>query len=262
MHSDLFRLAALVRDAGVRVTILTTGLLLEDFAEKIVGNVDDVVVSLDGPPSVHDHIRRVPGAFQRVAAGIAALHRLDPNFSVSARSTVQRLNHQSVRETARAAYGLGCRSISFLGADMSSEAFNRLAPLTVLGQSKLALDSDQISELARQFSGLLTDWAGTGFIVESESKLERILEHFRAHLGLAEPTAPSCNAPWVSAVVESDGTVRPCFFQPSIGKVEKDATLLDVLNGSEAVRFRSNLDVSTNPICKRCVCSLNFKECA
>jgi MoaA/NifB/PqqE/SkfB family radical SAM enzyme len=262
MHSDLFRLTAMVRSAGIRVTILTTGLLLEHHATQIVDSVDDLIVSLDGPPAIHDQVRRVPGAFQCITAGIAALHRLDPKFSVSARSTIQRLNYQYVRETARAAYELGCRSISFLGADMSSQAFNRSTPLTVLGQSRLALDSDQISELAGQFSGLLSDWAGTDFIVETESKLERIILHFRAQLGLAEPAAPSCNAPWVSAVLESDGTVRPCFFQAPVGKVEGNGRLMDVLNGSEAVRFRSSLDVSTNEICKRCVCSLNWKECA
>lgn len=262
MHSDLFRLTAMVRGAGIRVTILTTGLLLEQYAKQIVENVDDVIVSLDGPPVVHDSIRRVPGAFQCIASGITALHRLDPKFSVSARSTIQRLNHQYVRETARAAHRIGCRSISFLGADMTSQAFNRLIPLTVLGKSKLALDEDQISELVGQFSRLLSDWAGTGFVVETESKLERIILHFRAQLGLAEPEAPSCNAAWVSAVVESDGTVRPCFFQAPVGKIERGGRLLEVLNGSEAVRFRSSLDVSTNAICKRCACSLNWKDCA
>lgn len=262
MHSDLFRLTAMLRAAAIRVTILTTGLLLEDHARHIVDNVDDVILSLDGPPAIHDQIRRVPGAFQRAASGIAALHRLDPKFSVSARSTVQRLNYRHVRETARAAYDIGCRSISFLGADMSSQAFNRLMPLTVLGQSKLALDSSQISELAEQLSGLLADWAGTDFLVETKSKLERIILHFRAQLGLAEPAAPTCNAPWVSAVLESDGTVRPCFFQAPVGKVDRGGRFVDVLNGPEAVRFRSSLDVSTNAICKRCVCSLNWKECA
>jgi radical SAM protein with 4Fe4S-binding SPASM domain len=69
--------------------------------------------------------------------------------------------------------------------------------------------------------------------------------------------APRCNAPWVSAAVEADGTVRPCFFHPPIGKVDQRTTLGDVLNSEEAVRFRGSLDVASNPICRRCVCSLN-----
>lgn len=261
MHSDLFRLTALIRSSGIRVTILTTGLLLENHAKRIVESVDDVVISLDGPPSVHEQVRRVPGAFTRLTAGISALHYLNPAFPVSARSTIQRLNYRYVRDTAKTAHELNCRSISFLAADMASTAFNRASPLNVVGQAKLALDEEQISDLEVQFSNLLTDWSGTGFLAEDESKFQRILRHFRAHLGLVEATAPQCNAPWVSAVLESNGTVRPCFFQHPIGNTA-DGNLLEILNGPDAVRFRSGLDVSSNAICKRCVCSLNWKECA
>jgi Fe-coproporphyrin III synthase len=262
MHSDLFGLARLLRTSGIRVTVLTTGLLVKHHARRIVDSVDDVVVSLDGPPAVHDQVRRIPGAFARLQAGIAALHAINPDFPVGARSTVQRLNFRYVRETAIIAHGIGCRSISFLATDMSSQAFNRTSSgLDVIGPSKLALEEAEILELESEFAGLLSDWNGTSFLAEDESKLERILLHFRAHLGLAEPVAPRCNAPWVSAVVESDGTVRPCFFQNPIGNL-KGGSLLQVINGPEAVRYRSRLDVSTDPVCRRCVCSLNWKECA
>jgi hypothetical protein len=41
---------------------------------------------------------------------------------------------------------------------------------------------------------------------------------------LKSHVAPRCNAPWVSAVVETDGAVRPCFFQQAIGNLA-DGTL-------------------------------------
>src|SRR3954466_12751890 len=63
MHSDLFGLCAVLRGSGVRITLLSSGLLLERFARQIVETMDDVIVSLDGPPAVHDRIRRVAGAF-------------------------------------------------------------------------------------------------------------------------------------------------------------------------------------------------------
>jgi MoaA/NifB/PqqE/SkfB family radical SAM enzyme len=97
-----------------------------------------------------------------------------------------------------------------------------------------------------------------GFVVESPQKLRRIARHFRAHLGLAAPESPVCNAPWVSAVIEADGSVRPCFFQPKIGNLY-DTTLEAVINGPEGRAFRSTLDVAANPICRNCVCSLNYR---
>ena len=66
-----------------------------------------------------------------------------------------------------------------------------------------------------------------------------------------------CNAPWVSAVVEADGSVRPCFFHPVQGNIhERD--LDGILNGKEATQFRKELDMDTNETCKKCVCYLNL----
>jgi len=125
MHSDLFRLCQFLQERNIRITLLSTGLLIERNADQIVDCVDNVIVSLDGPPETHDAIRRVPGAFNLLAAGVAALHQRNPDFAVSARSTVQSGNGMLLRATVATARNLGLKSISFLAADVSSEAFNR-----------------------------------------------------------------------------------------------------------------------------------------
>src|SRR6266481_115676 len=66
MHSDLFRLCARLRSLNIRLSVLSTGLLLEKNAPPIIDHVDEVIVSLDGPQAIHDDIRRVPGAFERI----------------------------------------------------------------------------------------------------------------------------------------------------------------------------------------------------
>ena len=63
MHSDLFRLSALLRDRGIRTTILSTGLLLERNAARIVESTDEVIVSLDGPA---EDSRRDPPRARRI----------------------------------------------------------------------------------------------------------------------------------------------------------------------------------------------------
>ena len=178
-----------------------------------------------------------------------------PGFPVSARTTVQRENHACLTDTARAARKLGLRSISFLAADLTSSAFNRPLAWDSGRQSEIALDADQIPVLDREFENLLDEFGATDFVLESREKLARIALHFRAHLGQREPVAPVCNAPWLSAVVESDGTMRPCFFHRAVGRIS-DGGFLSVLNGPEAAAFRSSLDVASNPVCRRCVCSL------
>jgi MoaA/NifB/PqqE/SkfB family radical SAM enzyme len=91
--------------------------------------------------------------------------------------------------------------------------------------------------------------------VESPDKLRRIVLHFRACLKQVPPVAPRCNAPWVSAVVEAGGDVRPCFFHPPLGNIH-EGTLHEILNGSRALHFRKDLDIASNPTCRECVCSL------
>lgn len=255
MHSAFFRLCESLKAKDIRITVLSTGLLLRRFARQIVRYVDDVIVSLDGPPEVHDHIRRVPGAFARLQEGVEEIHKVAHCFPVSARCTVQKLNCHAIVETAAAAKSLGLQSISFLAADLTSQAFNRVRPWDSVRQEQVALSIDEIETLSSQFNQLAAIWSGSGFVLESREKLERIVRHFRAHLGLCETEAPRCNAPWVSSVIETDGTVRPCFFQKPIGSLNGQS-LFNVLNGFEAQQFRQSLDMATNPICKRCVCSL------
>jgi MoaA/NifB/PqqE/SkfB family radical SAM enzyme len=257
MHSDLFRFCALLRGRGIRTTLLSTGLLFERNAARIVEDIDDAIVSLDGPPAIHDSIRRVPGAFALLARGVEAILRLKPGFPISARSTVQRENCGHLRGTVRAARDLGLRSISFLAADTESEAFNRPEPWEAARQSEVALSEHEITVLESEIEALLVEWGGTGFVLESAEKLFGIARHFCARLGSCEPVAPVCNAPWVSAVIGADGAVRPCFFHRPIGNLNGNG-FLQVLNGPAAVAFRSALDVARNPICKRCVCSLNW----
>ena len=252
MHSDLFRLAALLRDHGIRTTLLSTGLLLERHAEAIAAGMDEVIVSLDGPRAVHDAIRRVPGAFDTLAAGVRALHRIAPEFPVNARCTVQAANAAHLRATLDAARAIGLRSISFLAADLTSSAFNRPQEWPAARQASVA---PELERLEREMEALIADYLADGFVRESPDKLRRIVDHFRADFGVQPHVAPRCNAPWVSAVLEANGDVRPCFFHAPFGNTG-GTTLSAAINGPQAIAFRESLDVAENPICRRCVCSL------
>jgi MoaA/NifB/PqqE/SkfB family radical SAM enzyme len=259
MHSDLFRLCELLRRRRIHLTLLTTGLLLERNSRAIVDSFDDVIVSLDGPPEIHNQIRRVPLAFETLAAGVRALRVLRADFPITARSTVQRRNCNQLHATAHAARDLGLNSISFLAADLTSTAFNRPNGWTAPQVANVGLTADDVAALEGQIKALTEDPALSGFVAESPAKLRRIVDHFRVNLGIAEPAAPTCNAPWVSAVLEVDGTVRPCFFHPAYGKVEGSTTLLEIVNSPGAIEFRGRLDVAKDPTCQRCVCSLNWQ---
>jgi MoaA/NifB/PqqE/SkfB family radical SAM enzyme len=262
MHSDLTSLARLCHEEGIRLTLLTAGLLLERHAQNVTRWMDDVIVSIDGPPGVHDAIRSVPGAFSRLSSGIREARRLRPDIPVLGRCTVQKRNFQNLRDTVRVAHTLRLDSISFLAADITSQAFNRPLGWPRERLADVALDDSEVKGLGQEIGALIRDCRReieSGFIAESPEKLRRIVLHFRATLGYTQPAAPRCNAPWVSAVVEADGTVRPCFFHGPVGNI-REASLGEVLNGDTALRFRRQLDVPNNPVCQKCVCSLYLPE--
>jgi MoaA/NifB/PqqE/SkfB family radical SAM enzyme len=234
------------------VTLLSSGLLIERHARAIVEGIDDVIVSLDGPPEVHDRIRGIPLAFRMLTAGVQALHRLKPDFPVSARCTVQRANRANLRDTVAAARRIGLAGISFLAADVTSTAFNRPAGWPPERHAGVALSSDDSAVLESEIELLIQQCEadGDGFVAEPPEKLRKLVRRSKA---------PACNAPWVSVVMEADGTVRPCFFHSPIGQVHAGNTLLDVINGPRAIEFRATLDVASDPVCRNCVCSLNWK---
>jgi len=253
MHSNLFALTDLLRGRGIRVTILSTGLLFERFAREITEHIDDAIVSLDGPAGIHDRIRRVPGGFNRIADGVRAIHAHRPEFQVGARCTVQKANHAALVDAACAARQIGLSSISFLAADLTSTAFNRIEPWGSSRQSEIALTQEEVGVLERQIERLLHD----SFVIDRPQHLYRIVRHFRAQLGLEPFEAPRCNAPWVSAVMGIDGSVRPCFFHPAVGSTVSQP-LDEALNAAPAREFRESLDVAGNSTCQRCVCSLHL----
>ncbi len=262
MHSDLFALSGRLRQLGVKLTVLSTGLTIAANAERLVENVDEIIVSLDGPPRVHDRIRRVNGAFGALAAGVGAVLRLRDDFPIAARCTVQKQNYLNLSDTVETARDMRLQSISFLAADVTSTAFNRPEIWPIERQSEVSLSAHEVSLMEVAMETLIDSYAReieTGFIREGPDKLRRIARHFRAQLGHVEPISPKCNAPWVSAVVESDGAVRPCFFHEPVGNI-RDQGLREAVNGAKALAFRESLDVAANPTCRRCVCSLHLPE--
>jgi MoaA/NifB/PqqE/SkfB family radical SAM enzyme len=261
LHNDLSALCNFFRDRQVHLTLLTTGLLLHKRAEEVATLFDDVILSLDGPPEIHNAIRRVSGAYNLIHKGVVAVRHFNPSLPITCRTTVQKANHRHLRQTVDTARALGLDSISFLAADLTSEAFNR--PLIWPGekQSEIGLNHKEVSALEEEIEQLILQCEVSinhKYIAESASKLRRIARHFREHLGQLTPQAPICNAPWVSAVVEVDGSVRPCFFHRAIGNITS-STLEEVINGERAQEFRQSLDMENDVICRRCVCSLNYR---
>jgi Fe-coproporphyrin III synthase len=258
MHSNLFRFLRPLAEEGIGITLITTGLQLGQYATQVAESCSQVVVSLDGPGAVHDRVRGTPGTFDRLARGIRALKTARDTLEITGRCTVQQLNFRHLADTVDAALELGLSHISFLPADTTSRAFNHPDGWSQEKVEQVAPAAEDLPAMRASIEELLSRHAArilSHFVCESPAKLRRLAEYFAALRGFGNFPPLRCHAPWMSAVIDSNGMVLPCFFHPAYGHLQGH-TLEEVLNSPAAVDFRRHLDVSANAICRRCTCSI------
>jgi Fe-coproporphyrin III synthase len=255
LRPEVFEAADAFLEQDMALHLLTSGVLLERFADRVARRFSRVCVSLDATTdALYERIRGV-NALGTVARGVARLRREAPDLPVTGRATLHRANFRELPRLIDHAKAIGLDAISFLPADVSSRAFGRD---TAPDADTLALDAGEIAEFAAIVEHTVAAYApdfASRFVAESPDKLRRLPQYYAALRGEVPFPAVSCTAPWVSVVVEANGGVRPCFFHEAIGNIRD--TPLERIIGGNLRQFRDHLDVGANPVCVRCVCSLN-----
>jgi MoaA/NifB/PqqE/SkfB family radical SAM enzyme len=260
LNSNFFRFCEILNNENIKVTLLSTGLTIKKNAEQLVKWVNNIIVSVDGDEQTHDSIRNIPAAFNKLREGIKEVRAIEPDYKITGRTVIHRLNYQRWPAIIDSAKEIGLDQISFLPADVSSHAFNREILWDESRQHEILLSAEDLPELKKVIQKLTQDYHPefkNHFIAESPEKVWKIYEYYAAFYDLNSFPYKKCNAPWVSTVVEADGTVRPCFFHKPIGNIRLES-LDKILNSEKAIEFRKNLDVDTNSTCVKCVCYLNL----
>jgi MoaA/NifB/PqqE/SkfB family radical SAM enzyme len=254
LNREWREIAAALREGGIKLWLLTSGLSLAKHAADAARLFDSITVSLDGTiPSTYQAIRGLD-AFDTVCEGIGAA--VAAGVRVSLRVTLQRANYRELPRFVTLARELGACQVSFLAIDVSNpHAFGR----TERFADGLALDEADLDAFAVLLDALESGFAAefaSGFIAESPAKLRRLHAYFSALRGNGAFPAVRCNAPEFSAVIGVDGRVSPCFFIPGPTDSAAAADLSAALD-SEAMReLRADIRASRRRECERCVCSL------
>ena len=255
LRPEVFEIADLFRELAIDLHLHTSGVLLERFVTKVASAFSRVIVSLDSADERSYRNIRGVAALPNIERGVAKLRDISPRTPVSARITVHRLNFRELPDLIEHARAMSVDCVSVLSADMSERAFGRTAPIR---NDALTMNRDEVVEFADIVERLIVDEEeafATGFIAESPARLRRLPQYYAALIGLASFPPVSCNAPYVSVVIEADGTVRPCFFQAPVGSIRQTPLPLIVRRNLPA--FRSQWSVKDDATCQRCVCSLN-----
>jgi MoaA/NifB/PqqE/SkfB family radical SAM enzyme len=261
LNPDWAAIADMLRGAGLRVWLLTSGLALAKHAQRAAGLFDAITVSLDGADAATYAAIRGLDAFDKVCEGIRAA--ADQGVPPGLRVTLQRGNFRQLPAFVDLAKELGAQRISFLAVDVANpHAFGRTDDFV----SDLALRPEDLPVLDSILTSMQRDHLEDfrcGFIAESPAKLQRIGQYFAAIHGLAPYPPVRCNAPEFSAVIGATGRVQPCFFiqGPAAARLAVDPSdseygLEQVLHRADMAELRSAIRGGARSECKTCVCSM------
>lgn len=282
-HPQWPQVARHFREAGLYVMLLTNGLLVRKQAQEVIDNVDELIVSLDGGTApTYETIRGVDG-LDLILEGIRIVRA--GGIPVTTRTTVQAANFRELPQIIEVALTADVNLVSFLPVDVSNEfAFgNRFTVGEVIpliangmgvppehGPPALALtlaEIDELSDIIESTTIQYADAFSNGRMAESPEKLRRILiDYFRALHNIQPFPQVRCNAPHFSTVIEVDGTLRPCYFLPSFGRLRPQTkadgrvglaeSLRTAINSAAAQALRKAYRTGARPECARCVCPL------
>jgi MoaA/NifB/PqqE/SkfB family radical SAM enzyme len=258
LNPDWAPIAEALRENGLKVWLLTSGLSLAKHARRAGALFQAITVSLDGTDRETYQAIRGLDALDNVCDGIraASAHGVAPSLRV----TVQRANFQQLPRFVAMAKELGARQISFLAVDVANpHAFGRTDDF----KSDLALLPEDLPVFDQVLHTLELEHAEefrTGFIAESPQKLRRIWDYFAAIHGLGAYPPVRCNAPEFSAVIGATGRVQPCFFIAGPADVSAVSSGIEdlsaALNGHPMAALRANIRDGKRSECKTCVCSM------
>lgn len=250
----------------MRCTLTTNGTLLAKRAPDFMDNPPDmVIVSVDGPPDVHNEIRGQPKVFERAVEGIKAVQRLRIERNTKApllaiNCSITPWSYECVEEMVEVARDLGVDALNFQHqwsitqrmVDEHNAEYGEIHPLCAgdLGASdpppvdldKMVAVLGRIRERARQS-------------VEPIITFHPELDDSEVRDWYSDPhiwvqRRPAACA-WMNTEIGPNGDVEPCY-GVVCGNV-KEEPFSKIWNSFPYRKFRRRLSATEDfPICVRC----------
>jgi len=113
---EVGRIVKIFKDAGIVVSIITNGLLLDRrWPDLAAAGLDQVVVSLDSPwPEVHDRFRKTHGLFRNAWSGIKRIRTESPSTVIRVNTVVGEHNLESLPQMFVFLHELGVKQWSLI----------------------------------------------------------------------------------------------------------------------------------------------------
>jgi radical SAM protein with 4Fe4S-binding SPASM domain len=254
---------------GLIVSLVTNGTTLAQHADWLVASgLDLLMVSLDGPAEIHDEVRGLPGAFERLMNGMAAVRE-----SRSAKSssgpylvpliTINRENTRALPDTFSICEREGADFVAVYYSWFNDEEVGRAhqerflktfgeLPTAWEGYCGGAKEVDVESLLESRRAIQTRKWAFPYIFIPNLPGEEAVKEYYE------DPTSlfgfQDCLAPYFMVLILPNGDVATCRDYPDyvVGNI-KEAPLAEIFNNGRYQKFRQSLkEEGLFPVCARC----------
>lgn len=268
-HRDIARMVREIKETGIKVIVTTNGLRLDRMLVPVLeAGVDELWISIDGPPAAHDEIRGHAGLFQIIASALrtnagAIAAAKARGFQLSVSCAISPLNHHLLAELVRATAELPfdlywLTHLNYITPEIAA-AHNLAHPQYRIATStvtipEMATDRVDPFVLYRSLREAEQLALAIGRRFESVPALDflGVIEHY--HRPERPVGKPHCQAPSSCLEVASDGsvTVMSRCYQINAGNIHRQS-LHEIFVGGVLREFRSFLaDKGLQPPCLRC----------
>lgn len=254
---------SLARSRGIGTAVTTNGWRLPELAAPLArAGLDDLFLSLDGPPDAHDAIRGREGSFERAVRGLEALLACTPRPAASVFCVVTPWNVLRLAELVGRLSTFPLAAVGFLHANFTT-AEMAAAHNAVHGGTYPATESNlgPLDPSAYDLPALADEIARVralrpAFRVTFSPEIDGLDALRRFYLEPQAKWGRACRDATRSLLVKSDGRVIPahgrCYDVP-VGNL-RESRLADLWNSTEMARFRRTLVGAGGllPACTRC----------
>jgi MoaA/NifB/PqqE/SkfB family radical SAM enzyme len=263
LYRELYPLLEHLKQADLRVHIITNGMLLGRYAEVIVKEdlVEHFTVSVDGLPDTHDQIRGGKDIFKRAMAGIRTIDKFKQQFGketprINVNFVVSTWNYVQMRDFAELMRDepidwLNFQHLQYTSADIARQhnrVFKQKFGITTeqwdaFVIEDVGIDGDRLVESMRAVKAGEYPYRITWLPDLPDEEIKRYYsDHFDSNR--------RCISPWAYAAILPSGNVSPCL-QYFMGNLNEQG-FKEIWNNEQYVQFRREVKKGLFPVCDRC----------
>ena len=265
IRDDIVALVQTVKDAGLRLGIVSNGLrLTSDIRRDFIRfGLDHILISIHGPEETHDRITGVKGSFKKTTSNIEAFCREKKKTFVMLNFVVSSDNLHKMRDLVLLGKELGVDKVRiehllFITEEerqVHEEWCDMMCPPPLMAMKEVSTLVCQIGAV-RDFSMELPLLVNEikkefgDFVFVKPALSEKEIEAWYSHRYRSQRR---CVFVWRSLFIDPEGNVIPCqhYAGLTMGNINKEP-LLEIWNSRRYRMFRSLIRRGIAPGCSRC----------